>query len=82
MLEAESPKSLRPQVKLGDLKLSPPSGGVTASDLSVADQSSISQAPFPRTKSMHIGVELRPLLLLRQLNVPALTVKQPDIVLM
>ena len=69
-------------MKPGDLKLSPLSGGVTASDLSVADQSSIRQGPFPRTKSMHIGVELRPLLPLRQLNVPALTVKQPDIALM
>lgn len=82
MLEAELTKVLGRQVKLGDLKLALLSGGVTASDLSVADLPSFSQAPFLRAKSLHIGVELRPLLLSHQLNVTALTVEQPDIVLL
>ncbi len=82
LLEAELTKTLGRQVKLGDLKLALLSGGVTASDLSVADHPSFSQRAFLRAKSLHIGVELRPLLLSRQLNVTALTVEQPDIVLM
>ena len=82
MLEAELTKAAGRQVKLGDLKLALLSGGVTASDLSVADHPSFSQAPFLRAKSLKIGVELKPLLLSRQLNVTALTVDQPDIVLL
>lgn len=82
LLEAELTMALGRQVKLGDLKLALLSGGVTASDLSIADLPSFSQAPFLRAKSLHIGVELRPLLLSHQLKVTTLTVEQPDIVLL
>ena len=82
MLEAELTKALGREVKLGDLKLALQTGGVTASDLSVADDPGFSKTPFLRAKSLHIGVELKPLIFSRQLNVTALTVDQPDITLL
>ncbi|MEO8130276.1 MAG: hypothetical protein ABI822_24455, partial [Bryobacteraceae bacterium] len=46
---------------------------------SVADDRAFSKTPFLQAKSLHIGVELKPLIFSRQLNVTALTVDQPDI---
>ena len=81
MLEAELTRSLGREVKLGDLKLALLSGGVTAEDLSVADDRAYGNTPFLRAKSLHVGIEIMPFLTSRQLNVTALKIEQPDITL-
>lgn len=81
-LESRLTKALGREVKLGDLKLSVFSGGVTAGDLSVADDSSFSHDPFLRAKSLKLGVELWPLVFSRKLHVTGLTIDQPEIVLL
>jgi len=79
MLESELSKALARDVKVGDLKLAILSGGVTADDLSIADDPAYSSTPFLRTKSVTLGVELWPLIVSRELHVTQLTLDQPQI---
>ncbi|HLY17442.1 MAG TPA: AsmA family protein [Bryobacteraceae bacterium] len=78
-LEAELTKALARDVKVGDLKLSILSGGVTADDLSVADDPAYSATPFLHTKALTLGVDLWPLIVSRELHVTQLTLDQPQI---
>jgi AsmA protein len=78
-LESNLSHALGRQVKLGDLKLSILSGGVTASDLSVADDAAYSRTPFVQAKSLKVGVEMVPLVFSRKLNVTGITIDQPEI---
>src|SRR5580658_651007 len=79
MLESELSKALARDVKVGDLKLAILSGGVTAEDLSIADDPAYSREPFLHTKSLTLGVALWPLIFSRQLYVTDLTLDQPQI---
>jgi len=80
-LEAALTQALGRDVKLGDLKLSLLSGGVTASDLNIADDASFSKTPFIRAKSLKVGVELQPLLFSKKLNVTGIEIDSPEIAL-
>jgi AsmA protein len=80
-LESNLTRALGRTVKLGDLKLSILSGGVTASDLSIADDPAYSRPPFIQAKQLKIAVELMPLIFSRRLNVTGLTIHQPEITL-
>lgn len=82
MLETQLTKSLGRQVHVGNLSLSLFTGSVSADDLSIADDPSFSQAPFLRAQSLKIGVDLWPLIFSHRLNVRALTIQQPQIVLL
>jgi AsmA protein len=82
MLEAKLSQGLGREVKLGDLKFSVLSGGVTASDLSIADHPAFSKAPFVRAKSLTVTAELWPFIFSRKLHVTGLTIDQPEIVLL
>jgi len=79
MLESQLSNALARPVKVGDLKLALFSGGVTADDLSVADDPAFSNAPFLHTKSLTLGVALWPLIRSRRLHVTELTLDQPQI---
>jgi AsmA protein len=79
LLEEKLTQALGREVKLGSLKLSLLSGGVTAADLSIADDPAYSRAPFVQAKSLKVGVELWPLIASRKLNVTGLTIAQPAI---
>jgi AsmA protein len=78
-LERRLTAALGREVKLGDLKVSIFSGGVSASDLSVADDPSFSEKPFLRAESLKVRVEILPLILSRKLNVTGVTIDQPQI---
>ena len=80
-LESHLSSALGREVKLGNLKLSLLSGGVSADDLSVADDPAFAKAPFLSAKSLSVGVEMMPLILSRKLNVTGLTIDQPEIAL-
>lgn len=82
MLESELTKTLGRETKVGDLKLAVFSGGVTADDLSVADDPAYSHNPFLHTKAVTLGVDLAPLVFSRELHVRQLTLDQPQIELL
>jgi AsmA protein len=69
------------EVTLGNLQLKILSGGVTADDLSVAEDPAFGKPAFLRAKSLHIGVKLWPFLVSRQLVVTDLDIHQPEIAL-
>ena len=61
-IESRLSKSLARQVKIGDLSLSLLSGGIRASDISIADDPTYGKQPFVTAKSLKIGVQLIPLI--------------------
>ena len=78
-LESELTDTLGRPVKVGNLSLSLLSGGVTADNISIADDPAFSQSPFVQAKSLKVGVELIPLIFSKTLNVTDLTLDQPEI---
>ena len=78
-LESELTGTLGRPVKVGNLSLSLLSGGVTADNISIADDPAFSQTPFVQAKSLKVGVELIPLIFSKTLNVTELTLNQPAI---
>ncbi len=82
MLESKLSQGLGREVKLGDLKFSVLSGGVTASDLSIADHPDFGKSPFVQAKSLTVSAELWPFIFSRKLNVTGLIIDQPEIVLL
>jgi len=81
-LEAELTRALGRDVKVGDLKLSLLSGGVSAGDLAVADDPAFGREPFVQAKAVRIGVELLPLIFSRKLNVTGVNIDEPQIALL
>lgn len=78
-LESELTDALGRQVKVGNLSLSLLSGGVTADNISIADDAKFSKSPFVQAKSLKVGVEMIPLIFSKTLNVTELTLNQPEI---
>jgi len=81
-LETSLSDALHRDVKLGNLSLSIWSGSVEANELEIAEDPDFGKAPFLRAKSIHVGVELKPLIFDRTLNVTGITIDQPEITLM
>src|SRR5579863_7240680 len=80
-LESELTDALGRPVKVGNLTLSILSGGVSADDISIADDPAFGKGPFVQAKSLKVGVELIPLIFSKTLNVTELTLNQPEIAL-
>jgi len=78
-LESELTDTLGRPLKVGNLSFSLLSGGVTADNISIADDPAFSQSPFVQAKSLKVGVELIPLIFSKTLNVTDLTLDQPEI---
>jgi AsmA protein len=78
-LESELTDALGRPVRVGNLTLSLFSGGVSADDISIADDPAFSKSPFVQAKSLKVGVELIPLIFSKTLNVTNVTLNQPDI---
>ena len=81
-LEAALTDALGRPVKVGNLTVALWSGGVTAEDLSIADDPAYSHNPFLQAKSLKLSVELMPLIFSHALNVTGLTIDQPAVVLL
>ncbi len=81
LLESELTRALGRQVKVGDLKLALFSGGIAASDVTVADDPAFSSGNFVQARSLAVAVQLMPLVFSRQVNVTGLTIEQPRITL-
>jgi AsmA protein len=78
-LESELSGALGRQVKVGNLSLALLSGGVTADDISIADDPAFSKAAFVQAKSLKVGVEMVPLIFSKELHVTEITLTQPEI---
>ena len=78
-LETKLGAALGRQVTIGDIKLAIFSGGVTVSDIAIADDPSFSKSPFLTAKSLTVGVELMPLIFHKEVNVESITVGTPDV---
>ena len=65
-IESNLSSALGRPVKVGNLSLSILSGSVGADQLSIADDPKFSQAPFIQAKSLKVGVELMPLIWMRE----------------
>jgi AsmA protein len=80
-LETKLSAALGRQVTIGDIKLAIFSGGVTVSDIAIADDPAFSKSPFLTAKSLTVGVELIPLIFSKEVNVNSITLDSPDVAL-
>jgi AsmA protein len=80
-LETKLGAALGRQVTIGDIKLAIFSGGVTVSDIAIADDPAFSKSPFLTAKALTVGVELIPLIFHKEVNVDSITVDSPDVAL-
>ena len=78
-LETQMSSALGRQVGVGDISLSILSGGVTVSDVLIADDPAFSKSPFLTTKSLSVGVAMLPLIFSKKLEVQSITVKDPEV---
>src|ERR1700678_1773086 len=78
-LESQLSDALGRKVTLGNLSFSVFSGSLVADNVSIADDSAFSSKPFLQTQSLHIGVEVGPLLFHRQLLVTSFVADSPSI---
>jgi AsmA protein len=81
-LESKASAALGRKVTLGKLDLSLFSGNVVARDIAIADDPAFSSAAFLSAKSVRIGVEMKPLIFERKLNVTSITINEPQITLL
>ncbi len=80
-IESELTSALGRQVHVGNLSLSILKGGVTADDISIADDPAFNKAPFVKAKSLNVGVELIPLIVSKALHVTDVSLHGPEIAL-
>ncbi len=78
-LETQLSSALGRKVTLGNLSFSVFSGSLVADNVSIADDPAFSQKPFLQAQSLHIGVEVGPLLLHRKLLVTSFVADSPTI---
>jgi AsmA protein len=78
-IEQNLSAALGRKVEVGDLSLSIFSGSLSASNLSIADDPSFSNAPCLTAKSFNVGVEVWPLITSKALNITGLTIEKPEL---
>jgi AsmA protein len=78
-LETQLSSALGRKVTLGNLSFSLFSGSLVADNISIADNPAFSTKPFLQAQSLHIGVEVVPLLFHRQLLVRNFVADAPSI---
>src|ERR1700753_2253117 len=81
-IESTLTKSIGPRVTIGKLDLSLWSGGLVASNSTVADDPAFSTQPFIQADSVKIGVDIIPLVLGRQLHIRGFRLPSPKVQLL
>src|SRR6476659_7825002 len=81
-IETQLGTALGRKVQLGDSSMSLFAGGMSAQNISIADDPAFSNTPFVTAKSVDVSVEMMPLLFSRSVRVTALTLKEPELVLL
>jgi AsmA protein len=79
LLEAQLTKAVGRQVKIGNLRFAPFSGSLVADSLNIAGDPNYSNEPFITATRSRIGIEMKPLILERQLEVRSLEIDNPQI---
>jgi AsmA protein len=79
VLETQLSTALGRTVKLGSLRLSLFAGSLVANNLSIADDPAYSAKPFLSARELRIGVDMKPLILHRQIHVRSLEIEGPQI---
>jgi AsmA protein len=82
VIQNQLTSSLGRQVTIGHLSLSLLAGGISADDVTIADDPAFSNTPFLRAKSLDVGVDLLPMIFSRSLKVNSLTLEQPEVTLL
>ncbi len=78
-IQAEASAALGRQVTLGKLSLSILSSSVKADDIQIADDPAFSTQPFVKADSLKVGVELKPLIFSKKINVTEIVLEKPEI---
>jgi AsmA protein len=78
-IENELSTTLGRKVSLGHLSLSILSGSLVAENISIADDPTMSMAPFVQAKKLHIGIELGPFLFHHSVQITEITIDSPSI---
>ena len=81
-IESTLTKSLGRKVSIGKLSLSVWSGGLVATNATVADDPAFSTQPFIQADSVKIGVELLPLILSKQVRIRGFSLVSPKVQLL
>jgi hypothetical protein len=81
-IESTLTKSLGRKVTIGKLDLSLWSGGLVASNSTVADDPAFSSQPFIQADSVRIGVDIIPLILSRQVHIRGFALISPKVQLL
>jgi hypothetical protein len=81
-IESTLTKSLGRKVSIGKLELSIWSGGLVATNTTVADDPAFSSQPFIQADSVKIGVEILPLILSKQLRIRGFSLLSPKVQLL
>lgn len=82
LIQSQLSSALGREVRIGNLRLSLMAGGITASDVSIADDPAFSNTPFLQAKSLDVGVDLLPMIFSRSLKVNSLTLQEPEVTLL
>lgn len=81
-IESTLTKSLGRKVTIGKLDLSVWSGGLVASNATVADDPAFSTQPFIQADSVKIGVDILPLILSKQIRIRGFSLQTPKVQLL
>jgi hypothetical protein len=81
-IESTLTKSLGRKVSIGKLELSVWSGGLVATNATVADDPAFSTQPFIQADSVKIGVEILPLILSKQIHIRGFSLVSPKVQLL
>ena len=81
-IESTLTKSLGRKVSIGKLDLSVWSGGLVATNATVADDPAFSTQPFIQADSVKIGVEILPLILSKQIRIRGFSLVSPKVQLL
>src|ERR1700735_1907591 len=81
-IESTLTKSLGRKVTIGKLDLSIWSGGLVATNSTVADDPAFSTQPFIQADSVKIGVEILPLILSKQIRIRGFSLDSPKVQLL
>jgi AsmA protein len=78
-VQDELTKALGRPVAIGDLDASIYSGGITAKNITIAEDQAFGQQPFIQAQALKIGVEIIPLILSKKVKIQSLTLQSPEV---
>lgn len=78
-IESRLSQALGREVKIGNLQLSIFSGGITANDITIAENPAYGTEPFVKASELKVGVEMAPLIFHKQLTIQSLVLENPEV---